>query len=102
MWKQCVILKHGADVALVGFQMMDVSAVQTDLAAAGVFESGDHPQRCRFPASGRAEQREKLTSFDAQRDAVDGAVRGILLRYFLKLQDYIHLQVRLMLPRAHR
>jgi hypothetical protein len=90
MREQRIILKNRADIALVGLQVMNLAAIQTDLAAARLLETSDQAQCCCLPAPGRAEQRKKLAFHDAQRDAVNGAVGGILLRDVSKLQDIIH------------
>src|ERR1700693_54118 len=93
MWKKRVVLEHRAHIALVGLQMMNVGATQADLTTAWLFEAGDQPQSRGLPASGRAEERKKLACLDAQRDAVDSAMGGIVLRDFPKLQNSVHLPV---------
>ena len=90
MWKQRVVLKHRADVALVRFQMMYVRAIQANLALRRLFETGDQPQRGCLPASRRPEQCKKLAFLNTQRDAFDSGMGGKMLRYVSKLQDSIH------------
>ena len=53
--------------------------------AGRIFKSGDEAQRSGLAASGGAEEREELAAREAQRNAVDGVVRGIVLRNVAKL-----------------
>jgi hypothetical protein len=70
--KQRVVLKHRMHIAAMGRQMGDVLAAENDASVIGRFESGDHSQERRFPASGRPEQRQELPGFDGQGNIRDG------------------------------
>ncbi len=83
--KERVVLKNRADVALVGFQMLDTGAVETNFARGRLLKSSDQAQRGGLAASGGTEQREELAAREVQRNAVDGVVRGIVLRNIAKL-----------------
>src|SRR5580698_1140777 len=85
MREQRVVLKDGADVALVGLQMLDAGAVQTDFSRGGFFKSGDHAQSGGLSAARGAEQGEEFAARKLQRNAVDGVVRGVVLRHVAKL-----------------
>src|SRR6266496_486220 len=60
MREQRIVLEHEADVATVGGQAGDVFAVEANAPGVGLLEAGDHPQRRRFAAAGRSEQRQEL------------------------------------------
>ena len=85
MRKKRVVLKDRADVALVGLQMLDAGTVQANFAVGGLFKSGDQAQRGGLAAAGGTEQREEFAARKIQRNAVDGVVRGIVLRNVAKL-----------------
>ena len=85
MREKRVVLKDGADVALVGLQMLDAGAVETDFSRGGFLESGDHAQRGGLAAARGTEQGEELAAREVQRNAVDGVVRGVVLRNVAKL-----------------
>jgi len=73
-----VRLKHEPDVALFGRNKNTVAIgdnnlpLQANLAAVGLFETGEEPKRRAFPASTGAEQTEELPSENLEADVVDG------------------------------
>jgi hypothetical protein len=42
-----------------------------DISVGDLLEPGDHPEQCRFPASGRTDEDDELAVPDLQIDAVD-------------------------------
>ena len=52
-------LKHEGDVARRGAPEGDILAVEQNAPAGRQFEAGDHAQRRRLAAAGRAEQRKE-------------------------------------------
>src|SRR5216684_59280 len=90
MRKQRIVLKHSADVALIGLQVLNRSAVQADLSGSRIFETRDHSEGGGFAASRRTEQRKELPTGDVQGDAIHGVMCGIVLRNITKLEDALH------------
>jgi hypothetical protein len=78
-------LKDRAYIALIGLQMLDAAAVETNFAAGGLFEPGHQTQSSGFAASRGAKQGEELAAREGERDAVDGMVGGVVLRDVTKL-----------------
>jgi hypothetical protein len=69
---QRVALEDHGDVALARREIRDVPPVDRDRPARHLLEAGEAPQKRRLPASGRADERDELTVFDAQRHVVEG------------------------------
>ena len=69
--EQRVGLEHGVDVALVRRDADGRAAVDLDLALRRLVEAGDHAQRGRLAAAGRAEQGEELARAHVEIDRVD-------------------------------
>ena len=67
-----------------GGDVRDVDPVEQDAPARRALEAGDHPQRRRLPAAGRAEQREELARRHVEVDAVDRDVVAELLAQLLE------------------
>ena len=67
-----VALEDGVDGPLVRRRLGDVRVADDDAPRVGALEAGDHAQRRRLAAAGRAEQREELAAADLERDVVDG------------------------------
>ena len=83
---QRVVLEHHRDVAVLGRLLVDDLAADLELAIGDVLESGDHPQRGRLPASGRADEDHQLAVGDVEIQVLDGleAVR-VALGHILEL-----------------
>jgi hypothetical protein len=64
------VLEHGVDVALERRQRGDGDAGHEDVARRRRLESRDHPERRRLARAGRAQQGEKLTGRDLERQIV--------------------------------
>ena len=67
-----VVLEHHRHVAVFRRHVVDHLAVDPDLAAGDVLEAGDHPQRRRLAAAGRADQHDELLVGDVEIDAAHG------------------------------
>ena len=62
------MLEHEADFALAHMLGGNVLAVKENLAAVGVFQSGDNAQERGFAAAGRAEQGNEFAGRDVEVD----------------------------------
>ena len=67
-----VVLEHHGDVAVHRRQLVDDVVVDRDVAGADRLEPGDHPQRRRLAAAGRADEHHELLVADLQVDVFDG------------------------------
>src|SRR5690606_31095496 len=74
---QRVRLEHHRDVPVLRRLLVDPLAVDAQLTAGDVLQAGDHVQRRRLPAAGRADQDDELAVGDVDADLGDrkGAVR---------------------------
>ena len=73
-----VILEDHRDVAVLGLQIVDDTAVDCDRTGGDVLESGDHSQQGRLPAARRTNEHEEflVKDLEAQRmQDLDGAER---------------------------
>jgi hypothetical protein len=61
-----VVLEDHRDVAVLRRQPVDDAVGDADLAAGDVLEPGDHPQRGRLAAAGRADQDDELAVGDLE------------------------------------
>jgi len=66
------ILKHHADVSLLGRQMGDIGAVEEDAPAGCRLESRHHPQRRGLAAARRPDEGKELSRADIERQVVNG------------------------------
>ena len=67
-----VVLEHHRDVAVLRRLVVDDLAADLQLAVGDVLEPGDHPQRGRLPAAGRADEDHELAVGDVEVDVLDG------------------------------
>jgi hypothetical protein len=67
-----VALEHHRDVPVTGGDLVDHLAADPQLARGDVLESGDHVQRRRLAAAGRADEDHELAIGDAQVEVLDG------------------------------
>ena len=74
-----IVLEHHADVSLGGLEVVDETVPEIELTAFDRVESGNHPEQSRLSASGRSEEREKLSGLDFQRKIRDGCEIAIFL-----------------------
>ena len=73
MREERVILKHGVDVAPIGWHALRLFAKDGDAARCRLFEAGDQPQAGRLARARGAEHGEELARSDFQIDRVDSA-----------------------------
>ena len=66
---QRVVLEHHRDVALLGREVGDVAVADEQPTAVDALEAGEHPQRRRLAAAGRADQDEELAVVDDEVEA---------------------------------
>jgi hypothetical protein len=85
-----VVLEDHRDVAVLRRDAVDDALADHDLPGRDVLEAGDHPQRRRLAAPGRADEDDELPVRDLEVERVDGlrAVR-VDLRQLLEL-DLCH------------
>jgi hypothetical protein len=68
---QRVALEDHRDVAVLRLQVVDHLAVDHDLAAGDLFQSGQHAQQRALAAARGADQHDELAIGDVEADAVD-------------------------------
>ncbi len=68
---QRVILEHHGDVAVFRRQVVDDVTADIDVARGHFLESGDHAQRRRLAAAGRADQHNEFVVRDIEIDAAN-------------------------------
>jgi hypothetical protein len=66
--EETVCLKHHAHVALVGWDMADVSAFDEDIAGLSLFETGDNAQHGGLAGAARSQQRDEFAGRDVKVD----------------------------------
>ncbi len=67
-----VVLEHEPDVALLHGHIVDLLAMDEDVAFGGRFQTGDHAQNGGLAAAAGAEQRHEFAVFDFKIDLADG------------------------------
>ena len=87
-----VVLEDHGDVAVLRGDVVHELAVDIKLALGDLFQTGDHAERRRLAAAGRADEDDKLPVFDVQIELLDGddALLGDL-KVVLLLGDVIAL-----------
>ena len=83
--EQGVALEHHADAALVWRDVVDVLAVQTDLAVGRGLEAGEHHQAGRLARPGRPEHRQELALADVQIEVLHH--KGLAVIAFLDMVE---------------
>jgi hypothetical protein len=63
-----IVLKHHADVSLVGRNGIHFSLAEKDLPLVRSVKAPDEPEDGRFSAPGRAKKGEELSVLDIERD----------------------------------
>ena len=71
MRKQCVVLEHCVDRALVGRKVFNLFAEQKYLAGGCMFKTCDQAQQGCFAASGWPQQGKKLVGLNIGRDIAE-------------------------------
>ncbi len=69
--EQRVMLEHEADLAFAYMARRGIFAIEQDLAAIRLFQTGDDAQQRRLAATGRPEQCGQFTGWKLQRDIVE-------------------------------
>src|SRR4029079_15364845 len=72
MREQRLILKHHAETAGFGLQLIDAGVVEPDAAAGQAEKAGEAVERRRFAAAGRPQQRDEFAPAYRQIDALEG------------------------------
>ena len=90
-----VALEDHRDVAFLRGQVVDDLVADPELAAADLLEAGDHAQRGRLAAAGRADENHQLAVLDLQVEVEDG-----LGSVVVDLRDAVEFDLRqfLVLP----
>jgi hypothetical protein len=68
-----VVLEHHRDVALLRRELVHDVVADAQLAARDVLQAGDHPQRRRLAAAGRADEDDELAVGDLEVQVDDRA-----------------------------
>ena len=84
-----VALEDHRDVAFLRSQVVDDLVADPELAAADLLEAGDHAQRGRLAAAGRADENHQLAVLDLQVEVEDG-----LGSVVVDLRDAVELDLR--------
>ena len=71
MWVKGVALEDERNVAVLRWHAVDDTAADLDRPVRGPLEPGEHPQRGRLAASGRAHENKKLASLDREVEVAD-------------------------------
>ena len=66
-----VVLEHHGDVTFLRRQVVDHAPSDRELAVGDLLQAGDHAQRSRLPAAGRADQDEELAVVGLEREVLD-------------------------------
>ena len=76
--KQCVVLEHHADVALMRRHVVDGAAGQLDFAGGRRFKAGEHHQAGGLARTGRPEQGKELALANLQVEVFDDQVLAVV------------------------
>ncbi len=84
------MLEYKAHLTVARMQAADVGAVEADMPAGLMFQTGDNTQQSGFPGARRPQQRHHLPGRDIQRDIVQhlGATKGLLNIGNLNAHDF--------------
>jgi hypothetical protein len=66
-----VVLEHHRNVAIGRLEIGDVACADRDRTRRGRLQAGDHSQRGRFSATGRAEQNQEFAVGNVDADVID-------------------------------
>ena len=61
-----IVLEHHGDVPVFRMDLADLTVTDENFAGGDGFKARDHPQQCRFTASGRAKKDNKAAIVDFQ------------------------------------
>ena len=89
--KNRIVLKHHTDIALTGIDIVYLPVVKINFTAFNAVETGDHPQKRRFTAAGRTEQRKQFSVVNLDRKVGDNdAAVFKLFQRILHRNRYTH------------
>jgi predicted metal-dependent HD superfamily phosphohydrolase len=71
-----VVLEHHGNVAVAGRQVADLAGADADLAAADLFEAGDHAQQRGLAAARWADENHELPVGDIDAEVLDDVDRA--------------------------
>ena len=83
-----VVLENHCDVAVLRRDVVDDAVSDVDGSAADFLETGDHPERGGFAASGRTDEHHELPVFDFEVDVFDGE-HAAIVHFADILEDYL-------------
>lgn len=66
-----VVLEHHGDVPLLGLEVVHHAPVDSDLAAADLFEASNHPKRRGLAAAGGSDQNDELAILNRKVNSMD-------------------------------
>src|SRR5262249_38806403 len=87
VWEERIVLKHHANVALIGRQRADRSSRKLYLAGIRVRQAGNHLKRGRFAGTRWTEQAQELALCKCEGDPVDGPYGVKYLRHVVELEQ---------------
>ena len=87
MGKECKVLKHESDAALIDVRTSDFPTGQDYLSGIGDFESGDGTQQSSLAGSARPQKRNILTAPDGKCDITQSHVAAEPLCQTFKSQN---------------
>ena len=69
---QCIVLENHCNVSVLGRNVVDQTVADVQFALGDLLEAGDHTQGRGLAAAGRADQNDKFTILDVQRELLNG------------------------------
>ena len=72
MGKECIVLKHDPEVALMNWKIVHPLAADGDVPFGRVKKPGNHAKGCRLAAAGRSEKCDKASLRYLQRHGMNG------------------------------
>ena len=79
-------MKHHRHIAVFRRGFVDATVIEADFAAADRLQTGDHPQKRAFPATGGADKRDEFAIGHVERDSVDDLQRAESLGHLIQSQ----------------
>jgi hypothetical protein len=87
--EECIFLKNGVDVALVGRDVVDALAVKDNVALVGALEAADDAKRRGFSTARRAEKRDKFLVMDDKINVVENGFSVKAFGNVFELNQYV-------------
>ena len=73
MWPERVALKDHSGISLVGRKVGHILVIKENAATGGVYETGNHSQKCGLAAARGAKQEKEIARLDAKIDSIDSS-----------------------------